>query len=66
MNYELRNVNEWFKANKLSLNVDKTKYTLFHTKSQQKNLPLKLPDLILEDKLIGKNESIQFLGILID
>ena len=66
MNCELRNVNEWFNANKLSLNVDKTKYTLFHKKSQQENLPLKLPDLILDDKLIEKNESMKFLGILID
>ena len=30
MNAELSHLNEWFCANKLSLNTDKTKYVLFH------------------------------------
>ena len=30
MNNELAKINEWFKANKLSLNIKKTKFTLFH------------------------------------
>ena len=30
MNVELENVSTWFKSNKLSLNVDKTKWSLFH------------------------------------
>ena len=31
MNEELRKVANWFKANKLSLNISKTKYSLFHS-----------------------------------
>ena len=30
INMELDNVSTWFKSNKLSLNVDKTKWLLFH------------------------------------
>ena len=30
MNAELENVSMWFKSNKLSLNVDKIKWLLFH------------------------------------
>ena len=30
VNKELNYINEWFKANKLSLNISKTKYTFFH------------------------------------
>ena len=33
VNSELECINRWFKANKLSLNIDKTKYGLFHKKS---------------------------------
>ena len=29
-NKELTNINEWFVANKLSLNVEKTKFSFFH------------------------------------
>ena len=29
-NGELRTLTQWFKADKLSLNIKKTKYTVFH------------------------------------
>ena len=29
VNCELKNISQWFRANKLSLNIKKTKYTLF-------------------------------------
>ena len=29
MNKELKSVSIWFKANKLSINIDKTKWTIF-------------------------------------
>ena len=66
MNNELRKFDDWFRANKLSLNVEKTKFTLFHKPSQSENLPLKLPTLRLNDILIERKESLKFLGILID
>ena len=45
VNIELRKLTEWFKANKLSLNSDKTKYTFFHKLNKRDNIPLKLPEL---------------------
>ena len=35
MNVELENVSTWFKSNKLSLNDDKTKWSLFHPLSER-------------------------------
>ena len=49
MNQELNKFNTWFKANKLSLNAKKTKFTLFHKASQSENIPLKLPTLLIND-----------------
>ncbi len=31
LNHELTNINDWLKLNKLSLNIKKTKYIIFHT-----------------------------------
>ena len=42
---------KWFKANKLLLNIKKTKYSLFHK---------------IENLNIEKNPSIKFLGVMID
>ena len=36
MNEELIKVATWFKANKLSLNISKTKYPLFHSTRKRK------------------------------
>ena len=36
MNVELENVSTWFKSNKLSLNVEKTKCSLFQPLSLKK------------------------------
>ena len=41
-NQKLSQINDWFLANKLSLNVEKTKYMLFHKCIDQENIPLKL------------------------
>ena len=45
LNMELGNISEWFKANKLSLNIKKTNYNLFRENSTKDGLLLKLPDL---------------------
>ena len=44
VNKELNYINEWFKANKLSLNISKTKYTFFHPQRKNDEIPLKLPN----------------------
>ena len=46
-NQGLNQINDWFVANKLSLNIGKTKYMLFHKLTDQENNPLKLPLLQL-------------------
>ena len=33
VNQELENINQWFVSNKLSLNIEKTKYSFFHKPS---------------------------------
>ena len=66
MNVELEKISNWFKANKLSLNTDKTKFTLFHKPSQADNLPIKLPDLVIDSSKLEQSSHIKFLGVEID
>ena len=66
VNNELIKINDWLKANKLSLNADKTKYTFFHKLSISDNIPLKLPILKVNDSPIKREKAIRFLGIIID
>ena len=39
VNMDLEKISEWFKANKLSLNIKKVNYTLFRKKSTKDDLP---------------------------
>ena len=65
-NHELEKISLWFIANRLSLNIKKTKYTLFHRKSVRDNIPLKLPDLKIANNSNKRTTSIKFLGAIID
>ena len=70
MNIELEAINQWFRANKLCLNVNKTKYILFRptaTHIQSENVNIKINNEPVER--IGntmKNKSFKFLGIHMD
>ena len=66
MNLELNEIAVWFKANKLTLNEGKAKYTFFHKFRQKDNILLKLPMLAINGKVIERTTSIKFLGILLD
>ena len=66
VNDELQKINEWFISNKLSLNVKKTKYSFFHKPSKKDDIPLVLPKLNINSSEIARNESIKFLGVLLD
>ena len=58
VNNELVNIKDWFTANKLSLNVEKTKYSFFHESSKKDDIPLDLPKLIINNmKYKEKNLS---------
>ena len=50
VNEELINISDWFMANKLSLNVGKTKYSLFHKPRRVDDLPFKLPKLSINNQ----------------
>ena len=66
VNVELDKICTRFKANKLSLNEGKTKYTLFHKPKDKDNIPLKLPILNMNGKEIQRTDCIRFLGVLFD
>ena len=66
VNQELQKINEWFEANKLSLNVGKTKYSLFHEPCRKDDLPLLLPRLLMKKHKVERVKSIKFLGVLLD
>ena len=65
-NQKLSQINDWFLANKLSLNVEKTKYMLFHKCIGQENIPLKLPLLQLNSNIIKRENSLKFLGFILE
>ena len=63
---ELVNIKDWLSANKLSLNVEKTKYSFFREPSKKDDIPLWLPKIIINNYEIERKESIKFLGVLLD
>ena len=63
---ELEKLGAWFTSNRSSLNIKKTKYTLFHKNSVKDNIPLNLPDLHISNKSIERKSSIKFLGVMLD
>ena len=65
VNRELQNINESFISNKLSLNVKKAKFSIFHKACRRDDLPLVLPKLFINNQVIKRQSSIKFLGILL-
>ena len=55
-------ISNWLKVNKLSLNVSKTKYMIFHSKDKY------IPDiqLYIDGDRLERVGSFDFLGITID
>ena len=65
-NQELGQINDRFLANKLSLNVEKTKYMLFYKLTDQENIDSKLSLLQLNGNIIERENSLRFLGVILD
>ena len=63
---ELSQINDWFFANKHSLNVEKTKYLLFHKLTDQQNIPLKTPSLQLNRNIIEREIFLKFYVVILD
>ena len=64
INIELGKICEWLQLNKLSLNVGKTKYMLFH--HHQRNISKLIPTLEINNQQIELVSEFNFLGLTID
>ena len=64
VNEELINKSDWFMVYKLSLNVRKTKYSIFHKSRRVHDPPFKLPKLSINNKEIKTASYTKFLGVL--
>ena len=62
INNELNNICDWLKINKLSLNISKTKYMIFHKPG--KLLPTF--EISIDSKLLQRVAEFTFLGVVID
>ena len=63
VNYDLKNLSNWLKANKISLNVGKTELVLFTSSKKQLDCDLKMK---LNGKSLYETDSVRYLGIKID
>ena len=64
LNHELHTLSTWLKANKLSLNTDKTYYMIFH------RARIKLPDtdypIIMNNSPLSNIQNHKYLGVILD
>ena len=63
LNDELISLNNWFKANKLSLNTKKSFFMIFHRSRIKDNVSNKV---VIDNKELIKVESAKYLGVIID
>ena len=63
LNNELLKVSDWLMANKLTINLNKSHYMIFH-RSRLEDCDKK--DVIIQDRIISHVTSTKFLGVIID
>ena len=63
MNTELELISEWFKENKLTLDIDKTYYMMFHRGRRKFKNNI---ELVIIDMKIRDTKSIKYLGVIVD
>ena len=63
MNLDLKNLSQWLKSNKLSLNVTKTELIIFHSVSKKTDHSLKFK---LDGKRLTQTDTVKYLGVLLD
>src|SRR6218665_3021963 len=64
INTELPLVNDWFRANILSLNISKTSFILFC--SHKRYIPEMTPLVQIDNIPIPQTKSVKFLGVIVD
>ena len=63
LNLELNKLSIWFKANKLSLNLKKTKYIVFRPSQRRINCNIVIS---IDDQHIDRAKETVFLGVILD
>ena len=63
MNFDLKDLSQYLKANKLSLDVTKTELIIFHSNSKKTDPSLKI---ILDWKRLIQTDIVKYLGVLLD
>ena len=63
VNYNLKMVSDWLMVNKVSLNIDKTNFIIFHPPQKVKGHIVKL---IISNREIMQERFIKYFGLLID
>ena len=63
MNEDLKNLMQWLKANKLSLNIKKTELIIFHPKNTKLDYSVKFK---LKWRRLTPISTVKYLGILLD
>ena len=61
MNFDLQNLSQWLKTNKLPLNVTKTELIIFHSSSKMTDPSLKI---IPDGKRLIQPGTVKYLGVL--
>ena len=64
INLELGNIQEWLNINRLSLNVQKTKFMIFH--NYQRDVERFIPEIKINGQLVERVTEFNFLGLTID
>ena len=64
MNRELQGVVQWFKANRLSVNLKKTNFVIFGSPAKTKNV--KKCEILLDNVNINRTDEAKFLGVIIE
>ena len=62
VNDELIKINKWFSANKLSLDIGKTKSSFFHKSGKKYSIPSHLPTLKINNHVIERVNTLKFLA----
>ena len=63
LNQELINICNWLCANKLSLNVDKSYFIIFHPVQKNVNYTV---NLLINGRILVERKSLKYLGVIID
>ena len=63
MNHDLRKLSMWLRANKLSLNIEKTELVVFRRQNTKLNNSFKIK---LDGKRLFPTSSVKYLGVLIN